>query len=116
VPGLALLIVIVQIVNAPPAAADGKPSTGAWLALGAGVLMAAGAALSLARISVTVQVADRERRRRVSAVDRRTARTGDRIGPRATTELPSGSREIEIERTQPLSALPESDAEDAERT
>jgi peptidoglycan/LPS O-acetylase OafA/YrhL len=118
VPGGALLVVIVQLVNAPPAAGDGRPSTGAWLALAAGLLMAAGAALSLARISVTVQVAERERRRRVSAVDRRGGRTGDRVGPRATpaaTASPTGSRDIDIERTQPLSALPESDAEDAER-
>ena len=35
-------------IDAPPAAADADPTTGAWLALGAGLLMAAGSALSLA--------------------------------------------------------------------
>jgi hypothetical protein len=70
-PALAVAIVLVQLVNAPPAAGDGSPSTGAWLALAGGLLMAGGAALSVAAISVTVQVRERDVRRRVPAVDRR---------------------------------------------
>jgi hypothetical protein len=75
-PAAALLVVFVQLVNAPPAAAGADPSTGAWLALVGALLMAAGAALSLAAISVTVQVRERDVRRRVPAVDRRAEREG----------------------------------------
>jgi hypothetical protein len=71
VPGAAILIVVVQLVDGPPAAGDASPSGGAWVALAGSLLMAAGAALSLAAISVTVQVRERDLRRRVAAVDRR---------------------------------------------
>ncbi|WCB96849.1 hypothetical protein DSM104299_05617 [Baekduia alba] len=77
VPGAALLIVFVQLVNAPPAAGGGDPSSGAWLALAGAFLMAAGAALSLAAISVTIQVRERDLRRRVTAVDHRRGASDD---------------------------------------
>jgi hypothetical protein len=67
-----LAVVAVQIVDPPPVVASlTDPATGAWLALGAGLLMAAGSALSLAAVSITVQVRGREVRRRVPAVDHR---------------------------------------------
>jgi hypothetical protein len=59
---LALVIVASQIVNHPPAAAGAAgPSkdTGIWLALGATLLMVAGAVLGYARISVAVEPRDR---------------------------------------------------------
>ena len=74
VPGVAVFIVFVQLIDNPPAAGDANPAAGAWIALAGAFLMAAGAALSLAAISVTVQVRERDVRRRVAAVDRR----GDR--------------------------------------
>jgi hypothetical protein len=142
-PGAALVIVLVQLLNAPPAAGDGDPSTGAWLALAGSLLMAAGGALSLAAISVTVQVRERDVRRRVAAVDRRAAAAEDvdaaagsdaaagggdappvtrreaRPGPwasPATGASPVSRPEPdELERTQPLSGLPDGDPEDAER-
>jgi hypothetical protein len=77
VPGAALLIVFVQLVNVPPAAAGASPSSGAWLALAASFLMAAGTALSLAAISITIHVKERDVRRRVMAVDRRGAAEDD---------------------------------------
>lgn len=77
IPGAALLIVFVQLVNVPPAAAGADPSSGAWLALAAALLMSAGSALSLAAISVTVHVRERDVRRRVAAVDRRGASDDD---------------------------------------
>jgi hypothetical protein len=111
-----LFIVAVQLIDAPPAAGDGDPATGIWLALGAGFLMAAGAVLVMASISVTVQLAERERRRRVSAVDRRTAatRAGDADAAdagAAAAGVPSAvpADPDELDRTQPLSALPDDD-------
>jgi peptidoglycan/LPS O-acetylase OafA/YrhL len=106
IPVAALFVVAVQLVDAPPAAGDGKPSTGAWVALAGALAMAAGAALSLARISVIVQVAERERRRRVAAVDRRGARTRD--------DVPAMTTESEIERTQPLTSVPDPPPRDPE--
>ncbi|MCW3002313.1 MAG: hypothetical protein JWQ20_1611 [Conexibacter sp.] len=142
-PAVAVAIVVVQLVNAPPAAADGHPSTGAWLALAGSLVMAAGAALSLAAISVTVQVQERDVRRRMPAVDRRgerdtaaaedldadAARAGDdasapdeRVVPprrparRRQRERPAAvSDPGDLERTQPLSGPPERDPDDAER-
>lgn len=76
-PGAALLIVVVQLLNDPPAAAGASPSSGAWIALAGTFLMAAGSALSLSAISVTVQVRERDVRRRIPAVDRRNDEPGD---------------------------------------
>jgi hypothetical protein len=71
IPGLAVFIVAVQLIDGPPAAGDASPSGGAWVALVGAFLMGAGSALSLSAISVTVQVRERDVRRRVPAVDRR---------------------------------------------
>lgn len=56
----AFVIVLFNIVNPPPLTPDidGDPSTGLWLALAAAILMAAGALLSVARISVAFAPAD----------------------------------------------------------
>jgi hypothetical protein len=67
----ALVIVASQLIDPPPAALDADRETGAWLALAATLVMACGALLSSARISVIVDVQGRERRRRMAAVDRR---------------------------------------------
>jgi hypothetical protein len=69
----ALAIVVVQLVDPPPAARDDALEAGAWLALAATALMAAGATMSAASISVTVDVRGRERRRRSAAIDAREA-------------------------------------------
>jgi hypothetical protein len=52
----ALVIVGSQLINHPPAGVHRAPQVGAWLALGAAVLIAAGGLMSLARISVEVVV------------------------------------------------------------
>jgi hypothetical protein len=73
-PGLgavALAAVGVTLLQEPPAAQGADVTTGAWVALGAALLVLAGGALSAARISVTVTFAGRTPRRRVPAVDRR---------------------------------------------
>jgi hypothetical protein len=71
IPGVAIFVVAVQLIDAPPVARNASLAAGAWVALAGSFLMAAGAALSLAAISVTVQVRERDLRRRVAAVDRR---------------------------------------------
>lgn len=65
------IVVAVQILNPPPAVA-GDPDTGAWLALGAAVVMCIGTLLTLGRVSFALTVEGRDTRRRVSAVDART--------------------------------------------
>jgi hypothetical protein len=73
-PGIAfgaLFVVVVQIVDAPPSARGDEIEAGAWLALAGTALMAAGATLSAASISVTVDVRGRDRRRRSAAIDAR---------------------------------------------
>jgi hypothetical protein len=56
----AFAIVLFAIVNHPPAAAatGSDPASGLWLALAASVLMLAGMALSVARISVALNFGD----------------------------------------------------------
>jgi hypothetical protein len=59
---LALVIVLSQIVNDPPAVAgpNGRDQDiGIWLALGGSALMVAGAVLSAARIAISVEPRDR---------------------------------------------------------
>jgi hypothetical protein len=111
----ALAVVLVQLLDPPPAVRDSNLATGAWLALAATAIMAGGALLGAASISVTVDVRGRERRRRTAAIDAREtaaeaaeepepARPGRRFGRREESLL--GPRE-------PLAAEP---AEDPERT
>jgi hypothetical protein len=71
----AAVIVAAEIINPPPAAADLSPSTGAWLAFAAALLMVIGAVLSLGRVSVSVSVEERQFRQRVAAVDERQQTT-----------------------------------------
>jgi hypothetical protein len=67
----ALIVVAVQLVDAPPGARGDRIESGAWLALAASALMAIGATLSAASISVTIDVRGRDRRRRTAAIDAR---------------------------------------------
>ena len=60
---LALIVVLTQVVNDPPAVAGpngADPDTGLWLAVAGSALMVAGAVLSTARIAIAVE--PRERR------------------------------------------------------
>jgi hypothetical protein len=88
-PGIVLavaVLVIAEIIDPPPAAADLSPDTGAWLAFAGAIVMLIGAVLSLGRVSVSVSVAEREYRQRVAAVDERqqTTETGAVVAPAAT--------------------------------
>jgi peptidoglycan/LPS O-acetylase OafA/YrhL len=66
------VIVASQIIDPPPAAAGLDPETGAWLALGAALVMCVGALLTFGRVHFALTVEERERpRQRVAAVDAR---------------------------------------------
>jgi hypothetical protein len=95
VAAIALGIVVVQLVDPPPVVADSDLETGAWLALAATAIMATGALLGAASISVTVDVRGRERRRRTAAID---AREG---AAEAAEAAPSGTRR-RLRRDEPL--------------
>lgn len=86
--GVALLVVISQLIQAPPAGQGASIEVGAWLALAASFGLAAGAALSSAQIAVTVDVQGRERRRRVAAVDRRAEQASEE-----ESKVPAGGRQ-----------------------
>ena len=66
-----LVIVASQILDPPPGIA-GDPLIGAWLALGAAIVMCIGAVLTLGRVSFSLTVEERDTRRRVAAVDHRS--------------------------------------------
>jgi hypothetical protein len=69
------VIVGAEIIDPPPAAGNLAPTTGAWLAFAAAIVMLIGAVLSLGRVSVSVSVEEREYRQRVAAVDERQQTT-----------------------------------------
>jgi hypothetical protein len=58
--GLALVIVLSQVLNHPPAAVGRDTAIGLWLALVGAGLMLVGAGLSVARVSLAVNVDRRE--------------------------------------------------------
>jgi len=57
----ALAIVVIQLINHPPAARGSSPEAGAWIALAAVLLMGAGAILSRAQISLVIKLRSGER-------------------------------------------------------
>ena len=99
---LAALVLVVNALLSPPPLVGalppdaGDPETGLWLALAGASLLAAGAILVVADVSITFDVAARERRQRVAAVDAR---------PEAVpAPAPGESVRIspETEKTEPL--------------
>ena len=64
-------IVASQILDPPPAAAGQDPDTGAWIALGAALVMCLGALLTFGRVRLALTVEGRDQRRHVAAVDAR---------------------------------------------
>jgi hypothetical protein len=69
--GAALILVLNQLLAPGVALDEAELGTGAWLALAGAVVMVIGAVLSLSRVSFSVAMEGRDRRRRVSAVDHR---------------------------------------------
>jgi hypothetical protein len=107
---VALFIVAVQLIQPPPAEANDQIEAGAWLALAATALMAAGATLSAASISVTVDVSQRDRRRRTTAIDAR-----ERDGDETAVAAPFGTdaAEAEARRARRRAAAGDEAREDA---
>ena len=59
--GIGVLIILVgNLIQAPPAAVDDTPQAGAWLALVGGILVTAGALLASSRVEVTISFDRRE--------------------------------------------------------
>src|SRR5436190_24093459 len=56
----ALIIVVVALVNDPPAARGAGLQVGAWIAFGAAVVLVAGAVLSRARVSLVITLKPNE--------------------------------------------------------
>ncbi len=67
--GAVFVLVAAQLLDPPPGASGASLGTGAWLSLGAAVVMVAGAVLTFGRVSFAVAVEGRDRRTRVPAVD-----------------------------------------------
>jgi len=66
------VLVAAEIINPPPAAGDQAPTSGAWIAFGAAIVMFVGAVLTFGRVRFAVSVEGREQRReRVAVVDNR---------------------------------------------
>jgi hypothetical protein len=82
----ALVIVASQLVNHPPAGIDRDPAVGLWLGLAGSAVLLAGGFLATARISLTIDVERRERRRRGPSPDTST----DEMRSAPTEEVRSG--------------------------
>jgi len=84
----ALVIVVSQLIDPPPAVVEGELEEGAWLALAGTLLLVAGALLSFSRVRFAVTVEGRDPRRRQAAV----VRDAPDAGPAAPTgpAAPSG--------------------------
>lgn len=104
----AAVIVAAQIIDPPPAAAGQDPDTGAWLALGAALVMCAGAVLTFGRVHLALTVEGRDPRRRVAAVDARGPKdqTTDSEPVLVPAERPAGKRLFGRERTGEPEAAP----------
>jgi hypothetical protein len=86
--GVALAIVLSQLIDHPPAGVGLSPDVGIWLALGASGLIVAGGILGRARISVEV-VVDRARERRTD-----TTRVESAARAEAAAEEPKVERQL----------------------
>jgi hypothetical protein len=113
----AFVVVAVQLIDPPPVVSDSDLRTGAWLALAATAVMAAGSLLGAASISITVDVRGRERRRRAAAID---ARDGAADAADAEASGPASTRR-RFRRDEPLltpreAAVTPTASEDPDRT
>jgi hypothetical protein len=101
---VALLIILTQLINDPPAlvGSDRGPELGIWLALAGALLIVAGGLLAVARISLAVDFEQREQRRRAAEA------------PAAGEPPPAGS-EAPTTRVEPVDPGPPPAGEGPER-
>jgi hypothetical protein len=117
--GMLAFLVVAQLLDPPPAARGMDREIGGWLALGGAALMVAGAVLAIAEISVTIDVAERERRRRMSAVDARADAEDASEAPTTAApaaERPAGSGLWQAPSGADRPAEPKAPTDDPERT
>ncbi len=103
---LALVLVVSQAINHPPAAVGRDPETGLWLGLGGAALLALGALLSVTRISFAVDVEGREPGGRGAAPASETAAGSAAGAPARRAGEPPLPRGGETE-TNPLGVPPQ---------
>jgi hypothetical protein len=84
----ALLLVIVSIVNNPPAAQGLDEDVGAWIGLAGAILIGLGAFLAQRRVSIVISSSPRDRERRADAAPATESR-----GPTGPATEPPGSEE-----------------------
>ena len=94
-----LILVALQLIDQPPTVGEAGRETGAWLALGAAVTIATGAALTTLKLSVQLTVAERRGER--PAVDRRDAAAPPDATERPPPTQPMSRTEITGERPAP---------------
>ncbi|MEA2256157.1 MAG: hypothetical protein QOG35_2202 [Solirubrobacteraceae bacterium] len=121
-----LALVAVQVIDLPPAARGADREAGVWLALAASALMAVGALLAAASISVIVDVRGRERRRRTAAIDARDAAAAVEAAAEEDDAVPPPGRrssrrgrslfDSEAPPAPPPPAAPPHPADDPQRT
>lgn len=87
---IAVVLVASQLIQPPPAGQGADREIGAWLGLVGALGLLAGAALAAAKIAVTVDVRGRERRHRVTAVDKR-------MGPETATGDGGAGRSTQVD-------------------
>ena len=114
---IAFAVVVIQLLDPPPFVRHSDLATGAWLALAATALMAGGALLGAASISVTVDVRGRERRRRTAAIDARESAAQEAEADGASDARPgrrfARREESLLEPRDPMAPAP---ADDPQRT
>ena len=90
--GVALIVVVSQLLDPPPVTGETDPVEGAWLALGGSLLLVLGALLAVTQISLSFSVETRDRRTRVPAVDARDTPAPDASPAPMTGRKPLFSR------------------------
>jgi len=107
--GAALVIVVSQVINHPPAAQGASLQSGAWLGLGGAALMAAAGVLSTANVSLSLSLSSGGRREQQPAAEPTTP-LPSRRGPDPATEAAAVEPEVheelypEEERSGPIGA------------
>jgi hypothetical protein len=99
----ALAIVASQLINHPPAGIDRDPELGLWLSLGGAGLLVAGSLLSVARVSLAIDV---ERRR---AGARAAAPAEEPVSSEPRAEPPSARRAVPDPGDSPTAREPRRD-------